>query len=185
MIEVHRRLRAEIPHLLTVVAPRHPDRAPEIAAGAAAAGLKVALRSRGEAPDQACDIYLFDTIGELGLLYRLAPIVFMGGSLAEHGGQNPIEPAKLGAAILHGPHVWNFAEIYAALDAAHGARQVGDSAALAACMREWLTDAAARQKSATAGRRTLEALSGALDRTLAALDPHLRPLLPARRARDA
>ncbi len=65
-------------------------------------------------------------MGELGLIYRLAPIVFIGGSLASHGGQNPIEPAKLGAAILHGPNVWNFAEIYSALDAVHGAEQVTD-----------------------------------------------------------
>ena len=72
------------------------------------------------------DIYVADTLGELGLVYRLAPIVFVGGSLASHGGQNPIEPIKLGAAVLHGPHVWNFAEIYAALDNAHGAEQVAD-----------------------------------------------------------
>ena len=65
-------------------------------------------------------------MGELGLVYRLAPIVFMGGSLVNHGGQNPIEAAKLGAAILHGPHVWNFAEIYAAMDGAGGAEAVAD-----------------------------------------------------------
>ena len=69
------------------------------------------------------EIYVADTVGELGLIYRLAPAVFMGGSLVKHGGQNPIEAAKLGAAILHGPHVWNFAEIYAALDNAHGAER--------------------------------------------------------------
>ena len=186
MIDVHQRLRAQNPTLLTVVAPRHPERGPDIAAAAEAAGLKVLLRSRGQAPDRTSDLYVLDTIGELGLLYRLAPIVFMGGSLASHGGQNPIEAAKLGAAILHGPHVWNFAEIYAALDAAHGARQVGDAAALTARIRDWLLDAAARQKVATAGRRTVDALGGALDRTLSALDPYL-PMQPARsqRAGDA
>lgn len=186
MIAVHQRLRAQIPNLLTVVAPRHPERGPDIAASAEAAGLTVVLRSRGQAPDKIGDIFVLDTIGELGLLYRLAPIVFMGGSLVAHGGQNPIEAVKLGAAILHGPHVRNFAEIYAALDAAHGARQVADSAALAARMRDWLTDTTARHKAALAGRRTVDALGGALDRTLAALDPFLQPLLPARsRAGDA
>ena len=75
--------------------------------------------------------------------------MFVGGSLASHGGQNPIEPIKLGAAILHGPHVWNFAEIYAALDAAHGAEQVTDVGKLAVRVGAWLTDAAARE---TAGR---------------------------------
>jgi 3-deoxy-D-manno-octulosonic-acid transferase len=181
MIDVHQRLRTQIPNLLTVVAPRHPERGPDIAAGAEAAGLKPLLRSRGDAPDKSGDFYVLDTMGELGLLYRLAPIVFMGGSLASHGGQNPIEAAKLGAAILHGPHVWNFAEIYAALDAANGARQVADGAALAARMRDWLTDTGARQKAALAGRRTVDALGGALDRTLAALDPYLQPLSPVRR----
>jgi 3-deoxy-D-manno-octulosonic-acid transferase len=110
--------------------------------------------------------------------------MLMGGSLVAHGGQNPIEAAKLGAAILHGPNVWNFAEIYAALDAAHGAQRVPDAGVLATRMQEWLDDRTARDKSALAGRRIVEALGGALDRTLAALDPYLRPLLAAR-ASDA
>ena len=71
-------------------------------------------------------IYIADTMGELGLIYTLAPIVFVGGSLVEHGGQNPIEAIKLGAAVLHGPHVENFAEIYAALDAARGTAEVAN-----------------------------------------------------------
>ena len=82
------------------------------------------MRSRGELPKRNTEIYVADTVGELGLIYRVAPAVFIGGSLVKHGGQNPIEAAKLGAAILHGPHVWNFAEIYAALDDAHGAEPV-------------------------------------------------------------
>jgi 3-deoxy-D-manno-octulosonic-acid transferase len=180
MIDVHRQLRAQIPNLLTMIAPRHPERGVEIAIAAEAAGLKPMQRSHGQMPDNSSDLYVLDTIGELGLLYRLAPIVFMGGSLVQHGGQNPIEAAKLGAAILHGPHVANFAEIYAAFDAAHGAREVADAAALAACMREWLRDGAARDKTALAGRRIVETLGGALDRSLVALDPYLPPLQPAR-----
>src|SRR5262249_48253591 len=96
-----------------------------------AADLKAALRSRRELPRADTDVYVADTLGELGLIYRLAPIVFVGGSLATHGGQNPIEPIKLGAAVLHGPNVWNFAEIYAALDKAHGAGEVSDAEGLA------------------------------------------------------
>ena len=71
--------------------------------------------------------------------------MFIGGSLVGHGGQNPIEAAKLGAAILHGPHVWNFAEIYAALDAAGGAEMVTDSGKLTVRIGAWLTDAEARK----------------------------------------
>ena len=63
------------------------------------------------------EVYIADTLGELGLIYRLAPIVFIGGSLVPHGGQNPIEAVKLKAAIMHGPHVFNFADIYSELDA--------------------------------------------------------------------
>ena len=83
-----------------------------------------------------------------GLVYRLAPIVFMGGSLASHGGQNPVEPIKLGAAVLHGPHVWNFAEIYAALDAAHGAELVADVGRLTVRVGALLTDARSAPRSA-------------------------------------
>ena len=87
------------------------------------------------------------------MIYRLAPIVFIGGSLVGHGGQNPIEAAKLGAAILHGPHVWNFAEIYSALDAAGGAEMVTDSSKLTVRIGAWLTDAEARKRSPRPGCR--------------------------------
>src|SRR5205085_1327395 len=110
----------------TIVAPRHPERGPGIIEIATVAKLPAILRSTGALPDRRTEIYIADTIGELGLFYRLAPIVFMGGSLVPHGGQNPIEAAKLGAAILHGPHVKNFAEIYAALDHAQGAAEIAD-----------------------------------------------------------
>jgi 3-deoxy-D-manno-octulosonic-acid transferase len=97
----------------------------------------------------------------------------MGGSLAHHGGQNPIEPIRLGAAVIHGPHVWNFAEIYAALDAARGAQKVADEEALTTSLAAWLSDPAARQAAAEAGATTIKKLGGALDRTWAALDPYL------------
>ena len=118
VISAHRRLRAKFPGLLTVIAPRHPDRGESIAEIAKVGGLSVARRSQRAQPMPDIDIYVADTVGELGLIYRLAPIVFVGGSLVTHGGQNPIEAVRLGAAVLHGPHVWNFAEIYDTLGAA-------------------------------------------------------------------
>ncbi|MEA2931162.1 MAG: 3-deoxy-D-manno-octulosonic-acid transferase, partial [Hyphomicrobiales bacterium] len=104
------------------------------------------------------------------------PIVFIGGSLVRHGGQNPIEAAKLGAAILHGPHVWNFSEIYSALDEARGAEEVLDVNRLTVRIGSWLSDPAARKQVADAGLATVEELGGALKRTLAAIEPYLMQL---------
>jgi 3-deoxy-D-manno-octulosonic-acid transferase len=176
VVDAHRRLRQSFPGLLTIVVPRHPERGPGIISIASAVGLPAVMRSRGHLPDYGTDIYVADTIGELGLIYRLAPIVFMGGSLVRHGGQNPIEAAKLGAAILHGPHVWNFADIYAALDQARGAEEVADASRLTVRIGAWLTDADLREDVASAAFKTVEILGGALDRTLAAIDPYLMQL---------
>ena len=185
MIEAHRQLRHQHPDLLTLIAPRHPERGPDVVAAAEAAGLRPCLRSLGNDPNADDDIYILDTVGELGVLYRLAPIVFMGGSLISHGGQNPIEAAKLGAAILHGPHVWNFAEIYAALDSAQGAMLVTDSASLAIRIKTWFDQPNTRDSVALAGRKTVDALGGALERTLVALEPYLKPLQAGRKAGNA
>jgi 3-deoxy-D-manno-octulosonic-acid transferase len=174
LIEAQRRLRGAFPRLLTILAPRHPERGAAILDITKAAGLAAALRSRGELPSDTTDVYIADTLGELGLIYRLAPIVFVGGSLASHGGQNPIEPVKLGAAILHGPNVWNFAEVYAALDKARGAEQVSDVEGLALRAGAWLKDANARAAVIAAARASVAALGGGLERTLAALEPYLR-----------
>jgi 3-deoxy-D-manno-octulosonic-acid transferase len=176
IIDAHRRLRQTFPGLLTIIVPRHPERGSGVVEIATAAGLNAVARSRGVLPDRGTDVYVADTIGELGLIYRLAPIVFMGGSLVRHGGQNPIEAAKLGAAILHGPHVWNFNEIYSALDEARGAEEVLDVNRLAARLGAWLTDAAARKQVADSALATVEQLGGALRRTVAAIEPYLMQL---------
>ena len=176
LIEVHRELAGYFPSLLTVIVPRHPNRGEAIARMIAASGLHVALRSHEDLPTATADIYVADTMGELGLFYRLAPIVFMGGSLVEHGGQNPIEAIKLGAAIAHGPHVFNFTDVYDALDAAGGAKQADTGEALVKQLGQWLADPVARQVSVEAAGRVVEQLGGALDRTLAALEPYLLQL---------
>src|SRR3954463_9909670 len=140
LIEVHRALAGFFPNLLTVIVPRHADRGEAIGRSIVAAGLHAGLRSRGELPTAANDIYVGDTMGEMGLFYRLAPIVFMGGSLVEHGGQNPIEAIKLGASVVHGPHVFNFTDVYEALDAAHGARRADTGDALVKQLGHLLAD---------------------------------------------
>jgi 3-deoxy-D-manno-octulosonic-acid transferase len=176
LIETHRTLAGFFPKLLTVIVPRHADRGEAIGRTIAASGLRAALRSREELPTAATDIYVADTMGELGLFYRLAPIVFMGGSLVEHGGQNPIEAIKLGASIVHGPHVFNFADVYEALDRAGGARTAGSQEALVKQLGQLLADPTAREASLIASERVVEQLGGALERTLAALEPYLLQL---------
>jgi len=176
LIEAHKTLAGFFPSLLSVIVPRHPDRGEAIARIVAAAGLHAGLRSREELPTAANDIYVADTIGELGLFYRLAPIVFMGGSLVAHGGQNPIEAVKLGASIVHGPHVFNFTDVYEALDGAGGARQAGTLEALVKQLGQLLADPAARDVSVAASTRVVEQLGGALGRTLTALEPYLLQL---------
>jgi 3-deoxy-D-manno-octulosonic-acid transferase len=177
----HRALVRAVPRLLTVVAPRHPARGASVAALATEAGLDANRRSLGHRPDWGTDIHVADTVGELGLFFRAVPLVFMGGSLVPHGGQNPIEPARLGAAILHGPHVANFEEAYDALDGSGGALLVEDADRLAAAVGALLGDAGLIRDMARAGGDAVARLGGALDRTLAAIEPLLPPPRPGHR----
>ncbi len=185
VIDAHRRLKHSFPGLLTLIAPRHPERGPGIADIAQVSGLAATLRSRSLLPLPSTDIYVADTLGELGLIYRVARIVFIGGSLVTHGGQNPIEAVKLGAAILHGPHVSNFAEIYGALDAAGGAELITDSSKLTLRVGAWLKDAEARQSVVDKAQKSMDTLTGALERTVAALDPYLMEFRIDRRSDHA
>jgi 3-deoxy-D-manno-octulosonic-acid transferase len=172
----HRALAARFPRLLTIVVPRHPPRGAAIAALLAKQGFAAARRSAGETIGPETEIYLADSMGELGLFYRLAPVVFMGGSLVPHGGQNLLEPARLGCAILHGPHMGNFAEIAEALAAAGAAKRVADMVSLAAALAELLADERLRATRGEAARKVAEAGRGVLDCVMAALDPWLARL---------
>jgi 3-deoxy-D-manno-octulosonic-acid transferase len=169
----HQLLRQRHPGLVTIIVPRHPNRGAAIRAALAARGLAVAQRSAGEPIGPLLDIYVADTLGELGLFYRVAPVAFLGGSLVPHGGQNPIEPARLDAAILHGPHVHNFETIYGVLDKAGAAEQVVDAEGLGKAVGAFLDDAAAVRRRVKAATAALAPLSGALDATALALAPYL------------
>lgn len=173
LFAIHRVLVPHFPGLVTIIAPRHPHRGEEIALAAQNYGLHSARRSQGLLPDGATDIYIVDTVGELGLFYRVAPLVFMGGSLVPHGGQNPIEPGKLGAAILHGPHIGNFIDVFGALDAAGGSIAVKDAKDLAQTASDLLWDTARLREMARAAHDTVNKLGGAADRTLLELEPYL------------
>ncbi len=169
----HRAIAARSPGLLTVIAPRHPERGEGIAAMLRGDGLSVARRGAGEAIAPDTEIYLADTLGELGLFYRAIPIAFVGGSLIERGGQNPIEAVQLGAAVLHGPHVANFIEVFAAIDAAVPGSCVADAAGLADAVAALLANPDATARSASDAAAALKPSSGALDATVAALQPYL------------
>ena len=166
-------LKASRPELLLLLAPRHPERGPEIAETLRGLGLAVSRRGAKVRIVAETNVYLMDTIGELGLLYRSAPFAFIGGSLVAHGGQNPLEPARLGVAPLHGPHVFNFRAEYAEMDAAGGAVPVADEAALAAEAGAFLDDPDAARVAGAKARAIAEAGAGALDAAKAALAPVL------------
>jgi 3-deoxy-D-manno-octulosonic-acid transferase len=167
-IAAHRALETRFPDLLTIIAPRHPERGEAIAELARAQGLAVGRRSRGE-PVEGAEIYLFDTIGELGLVYRLAGLAFVGGTLTDRGGQNPIEPAKLGAAVLHGPSTQNFSEDYTLLDDARGGLEVADATALAVAVGRLLGEPAKLRAMGRAANEAVERQGGATHRILRAL----------------
>lgn len=173
IVAVHRRLRDSLPGLLTIIVPRHPARGSEIERMVQDHGLSVGRRAAGLSPDSAIEVYIADTLGETGLFFRLASVVFMGATLVPNGGHNPIEPAKLGAAIAHGPHVANAEDVFAALDASGGAVMVKDADALARVVYYWLSDPKAAREASRAASVTVEELGGAIQQTMQAIEPLL------------
>ena len=172
---VHRTVASAHPGLLTIVAPRHPDRGARLATEAG--DLSVARRGAGEGPEGA-DIWLADTLGELGLWYRLAGIVFVGRSLlGPGGGQNPLEPARLGCAIAVGPLTDNFQGPVGTLSESGALMRVADAAALARWVDAMLRDPAARTAMGGAAVASASRYADLPDRTAAAL----LDLLPADR----
>ena len=175
VMAAHLKMRIACPDLLTIIVPRHPERGPLIAEQLRAHNLKVALRSLGELPAADIDIYVADTIGELGLFYAIAPVAFVGGSLVDRGGQNPVEPIKIGAAVLTGPNWRNFRDSYSELLGAGGAIEVRDAASLAEAALTLLEDGAARRAMIKRASRTIAGMSGALPRTLVELERFFPP----------
>lgn len=165
--------------LLLILAPRHPERADDIVRMIEATGLRHARRSTGGQLIRDTQVYLADTLGEMGLWYRLAPASFVGGSLVPVGGHNPFEPAALGSAIIHGPHVHNFQDVYARLSAAEAAIEVRDAESLAAAV-EHLIQPEGSAPLAYAAWEMCSAGADVTDRALALIldylpDPELEP----------
>ncbi|MGI9399892.1 MAG: lipid IV(A) 3-deoxy-D-manno-octulosonic acid transferase [Rhizobiaceae bacterium] len=175
-MRVHARLKQVIPNLLTIIVPRHPDRADEITSSGETAGLNIVRRSTSEPILWETDIFLGDTIGEMGLYLRLASVAFMGRSLVASGGQNPVEPAMVGAAILTGRQVHNFRDTYRGLLEAGAARVVRDEDMLADNVEFLLSNDQERINMIDSARNALDGMSGAVERTEKVLEAYLFPL---------
>ncbi len=177
--QVHRYVAANHPGLLTIIVPRHPARGETIGTMLRAQGLRIARRARGASVTAETDIYLADTMGELGLFYRLAGIAFIGGSLVAKGGHNPFEAARLGCAILHGPDMSNCAAMAAALAAAAATETVTGAATLAQAVSALLGDRRLQAARAGAASAAADGL-GILDEVFERLAPWLDRLAPER-----
>ncbi|MEP0519898.1 MAG: 3-deoxy-D-manno-octulosonic acid transferase [Hyphomicrobiales bacterium] len=172
-LKTHQMLRERFPNLLTCIAPRHPRRGPEVAQMADDFELQSELRSKVGNPSSECQVYIADTLGELGLFYALAPAALIGGSLVPVGGHNPIEAAQLGCAVLSGPNVSNFREVFGVLEGANGCLIVKDQQELANALTRCLEDTLFAKGLATNANKALEGVGGAVERSLAALEPLL------------
>jgi len=167
LVETYLALRREFPALRWLLAPRHPHRADEVAVLLRQAGLRVLRRSEmARIPKSAPEVVILDSIGALAYVYQVAALVFVGGSLVDTGGQNPIEPANFGKPILFGPHMGNFAEISQAFLQSYAALQVRSAEELTTRLRDLIQDPSARKWLATNARKVVRENQGALKRTL-------------------
>ncbi|MBI3441976.1 MAG: 3-deoxy-D-manno-octulosonic acid transferase, partial [Proteobacteria bacterium] len=170
---IHQQLRGLFPALLTMIVPRHPQRGAEVAALAAKAGLKAALRSRGRLPQAGDDLYIADTLGEMGLFYRLAQLCIMGGSFVPTGGHNIIEPAQLGCQIFYGPYMFNFISICDDFESRGAALRVVDEKQLADTLLLALQDPQHFSAMADAARHWTERQSHIVDEISADIAPFM------------
>lgn len=167
VLDVFGRLRDEIPDLLLVLVPRHPERFPTVERLCRRSGFSTVLRSdqRGALPKDTA-ILLGDTIGELCNLYTACDVAYVGGSLVPKGGQNPLEALAAGVPVLFGPHMFNFEQISALILERGAGRQVQNADELAESLLELFANEDVRRGIADAGQKVIRENTGALDRTL-------------------
>ena len=168
ILETHKALRSEFPDLLTIIVPRHAIRGDEIAGKLAK--FNFARRSQDEKITADTEIYLADTMGELGLFYRISQIVFIGGSLVNKGGQSPLEAAKLGSSIIIGKYYDNFSDI---IDEMHKARAiiiVDSPAELTFVVKSLLTNGYKREQLSVLAAEYVKLKSGIIEDIIDALD---------------
>ncbi|MBP2169112.1 3-deoxy-D-manno-octulosonic-acid transferase [Erwinia toletana] len=175
ILAAHRKLLERFPNLLLILVPRHPERFADARDMTQKGNFSYILRSSGEIPSGSTQVVIGDTMGELMLLYGIADLAFVGGSLVERGGHNPLEPAAHAIPVLMGPHTFNFKDICSKLQQADGLITVTDADSLDKEIGNLLTDDDYRRYY---GRHAVEVLhqnQGALQRLLQLLEPHLPP----------
>jgi len=165
VLSAHKQVLAKHPHALLILAPRHPKRAEPLSAAATVHGLSIARRSTDDALTAESQVYLADTLGELGTFYALAPIAFLGGSFGEQGGHNPYEPASFGTAILSGPNVKNYEHAFAALSDA-GAAELLDNADTLGARLVALIHSTKAKDMGDAGRSFMQASEDSMSTTV-------------------
>jgi len=173
---VHIKLKDKIKDVLTIIVPRHPERGVSIANELIAMGLNVATRSKGDVVTPNCDVYIADTLGELGLFYRLCSLVFIGKTLVNGGGQNPIEPALLHCALIFGPDMSNFNDVATRLVDAGGALTVQNENELHTTLDRLLCDAHECTKMTEVAHKIATSESHVLDHVMNELTPFLKRL---------
>ena len=173
MAEAHEHARRFSRRLLLIIVPRHPNRGKKICSDLRNLGWRVSLRSSGEEINNYTEIYIADTFGEMGLWYRISSISFLGGSMTQVGGHNPFEPATLGSAILHGPHVWSAAEAYEELGKVKASLQIKNPEELSQAIVDLLnpdTNASMAKSAWELSSKEAEASSQALNEIFKVLD---------------
>lgn len=175
--EVHKILKNYLPDLLTIIVPRHPERLEDLIRKCNDQNLRFIRRSSNAVPNANTDVLWGDTIGEMGLFLRLSKVSFIGKSLCEKGGHNPLELALLGSAILTGPHISNFQGMFEQFLTDNAACMIQDKKQLAIQVYKLLTNETLRQEMVNRAYETAMGMAGALERTLKILDPFLQPLV--------
>ena len=174
VLTAHKALLEQHPDLCLLLVPRHPERGDDVAKLVAEADMTVAQRSKGEIPGSDTQVYLADTMGELGTWYELSHIVFLGGSLEPIGGHNPFEVARSGAAVITGPGYHNFAETFPPMLTAKAAVEVHDASQLSEAVSHWLTDAEALKQAQQAATEFADDQAAQLQGVLDTLMKELR-----------
>ena len=172
-LEIYRDLKADIPELLMLVVPRHPERFGDVERLCSQVRLNVVTRSSGRSCAKDTDVFLLDKMGELKLFYAAADLAFVGGSMVPVGGHNILEPAALGVPVLFGPHMNNFKEIERKVLESDAAIQCWDKQEVGAAVRSLYADEERRKALTERGRRFIEQNRGTLDKVVQILSESL------------